>query len=480
VAGVAGLMLLAVRARSGAVRHAVWTSVLCAMLLMPVLPQWVPALAVSMPQIVAQKAMRTPAAMVERPPALRMEATPAMPLRQAAASNTTWKLVALGVYLLVTCGLLARLFSGWLLACRIARECRQMSEAFHESDLVAAPMTIGIAAPKIVLPLEWRTWTGMTLRGVLAHEAAHARRRDPLVRLLAQINCSVFWFHPLAWWLERSLTAAAEEACDDAGIRAVGGNREYAGILLQVAENVWRGGGRLCRAGMGMADGGMLSQRMDRILRGETMQRVSPWRKALLGAACGLAILLAAACHTAATTQPAAEAPVDEAEKQTEAARHLTADEVASLEASAAKDPNDVESRARLLIFYARGHYPVETRRVMLWMIQQHPEGIVVWESKRFPPMIDEALDPEGYAQGRKLWLARLVRPHIPTAELQNAVAYFKFADGAISQKLLLRASVNDDPDALGGVTDEYYKDLARSPQGVTGKPKPAANPNKR
>ena len=37
---------------------------------------------------------------------------------------------------------------------------------------------------------------------VLAHEGEHARQRDPLIVALALLNRAVFWFHPLAWWLE--------------------------------------------------------------------------------------------------------------------------------------------------------------------------------------------------------------------------------------------------------------------------------------
>jgi hypothetical protein len=189
-------------------------------------------------------------------------------------------------------------------------------------------------------------------------------------------------------------------------------------------------------------------------------------------AACGLVLLLAVACHSpSAAPQPKADAPqsddpadpVEPAQKQIDAARHLTPDQVAALEAAAAKDPADVESRAQLLIFYARGNYPAETRRIMLWMIQHHPEGITVWGSKTFSPGIDSVVDPDGYAQGKKLWLARLVHHNIPEAELRSAANYFKLADQVICQKLLLRAEVKDaDPD----LKDEYYENLAKPPKG--------------
>ena len=40
---------------------------------------------------------------------------------------------------------------------------------------------------------------------VLAHERMHVQRADCLVALIAEINCCLYWFHPLAWWLKRHL-----------------------------------------------------------------------------------------------------------------------------------------------------------------------------------------------------------------------------------------------------------------------------------
>ena len=205
-----------------------------------------------------------------------------------------------------------------------------------------------------------------------------------------------------------------------------------------------------------MAGSGLLPERIDRIPRGESTARVSRGRKAVLGAACALTILFAAACRPQSSPPPKRD--------NADAARHLTADQVTDLEAAAAKNPEDLESRATLLIFYARGNYPAETRRIMLWMIQRHPEGFVVWGSRHFAPGIDATLDPDGYAQGKKLWLARLVHHHIPKAELQSAASYFKLADPAISQKLLLRAEVDDADSAQ--LTDEFYGGLTLPPKG--------------
>lgn len=75
------------------------------------------------------------------------------------------------------------------------------------------------------------------LRAVLAHELAHARRRDYLVRWLEWLACSVFWWNPVAWWARRQLRAAEEWCCDALGVAALkSGPRSYAGSLLRAIE----------------------------------------------------------------------------------------------------------------------------------------------------------------------------------------------------------------------------------------------------
>ena len=74
-------------------------------------------------------------------------------------------------------------------------------------------------------------------RSILAHELAHVRRRDHLVRWLEWAACSVFWWNPAAWWASRQLRTA-EEACCDALVPAAAGSspRSYASALLRVVD----------------------------------------------------------------------------------------------------------------------------------------------------------------------------------------------------------------------------------------------------
>ncbi|TMB93408.1 MAG: M56 family metallopeptidase, partial [Chloroflexi bacterium] len=123
------------------------------------------------------------------------------------------------------------------------------------------------------------------------------RRRDPLLGFLARLNCCFFWFHPLAWWLERELAATAEHACDDAAVIAIGDSKGYAEILVDMARAVHRRGGRLSWHGIGVDGNGLLAERIDRICRHETTHKLSNARKILVALSCAAVIVLGVTCH---------------------------------------------------------------------------------------------------------------------------------------------------------------------------------------
>ena len=52
------------------------------------------------------------------------------------------------------------------------------------------------------------------IRWILAHELAHVRRWDHLVRWIEWLACAAFWWNPVAWWAGRRLKSSGEECCD--------------------------------------------------------------------------------------------------------------------------------------------------------------------------------------------------------------------------------------------------------------------------
>lgn len=92
--------------------------------------------------------------------------------------------------------------------------------------------------PRVVVPsILWRELDGAEVRCILAHELAHVRRRDHLVRWIEWLACTVFWWNPLAWWARRRLRAVEEFCCDALVASSLPTEpRVYAGTLLRVIE----------------------------------------------------------------------------------------------------------------------------------------------------------------------------------------------------------------------------------------------------
>ncbi len=274
--------------------------------------------------------------------------------------------------------------------------------------------------------------------------------------------------------MERQLAIAAEHACDDAGVRAIGEARRYAEVLLDLAEAVRHRGRRLALQGVGADGSGLLGHRIDRIPRGVAFQRVSRSQKALVALGCGAAILLAAACREKSIYTAELKPDPEYAAQQTKgieaaelirSASQMNASQVEDLEATISQDPEDLEARNKLILFYqTRGVEVVGNAKTIarfrahkLWMIRNHPASEVA-----------SVTNPLADRQERKLWLALVESQDPPAAALSQAAAFFESHDPQFAEGLLLRAQAADSdskwPRRLGSL---YATVLMRpSPQG--------------
>ena len=533
-ASCVGAILLLARVRSGAVRHAAWTAVLCAMLLMPVLPQITPEIGVP----VASPTVFQAADLESAPPAMPVRAvakSSAIPapapaeLKPAPAPpprGALWPWAALAAYLAGVLTLLARLAVGWRSARLLVRTAEPVAAPLAgirvcQSRAVATPLTVGVLRPCVLLPHTWTEWPAAKLRAVLAHEAAHVRRRDALVALAARLNRCLFWFHPFAWWLERQLAVTAEQACDEAAVRAVGQSGEYAEVLLEMAEGVRRNGGRLAWQGIGMDGGGALECRIDLILRGDLARRISRPRKAAVAVACAGAIFLAAACRQNSDSVLMAQAQREVAEYARRSARFgarqkehrdreaaagaMTAGQAAALEAEVRKNPDDPDARRKLLDFYyARLNAqvrrttpaapyvdPVAVKATIaagmphaFWLIEHHPEDFEapLWSRYVFPSPYNPQPDPAYLERARKLWVEQADRDGRPAAVYANAFGFFSMIDKPLAEKALLRGQAADPKgetlDVMGSWTSllgNFYGRLLASRWPVPAGANPAA-----
>ncbi len=121
------------------------------------------------------------------------------------------------------------------------------------SDEIDSPLTYGIFFPVILLPkqTDWADKKSMKL--ILEHEAAHIRHLDALKKLCLTVSCVCHWFNPLVWFMASLACRDMELACDEAVVRAMGGeNRKfYADLLVNLEAK--RAGIHLLTSGFGQS-----------------------------------------------------------------------------------------------------------------------------------------------------------------------------------------------------------------------------------
>ncbi len=360
--GVAGLGLAAFRVKATAVRLFAWTAVLYAALAMPLL-QWVlPAVSVLTPAVLQLGAALPPAAEpdssvtesvvrtrgeaartasavnhrsdvtshgkssvvatspAKTPPAL-VQPEAVSPVPSSAASSVQWTTLATGIYLAVVLLFLVRFVVGLEFGRRLLRasqgiddprvNMRLVSRAYAsglrcvpraaESELISVPLTLGLLRATILLPTGWREWDDAKLDAVVAHEVSHVARRDALTQRLSLFHRAIFWFSPLAWWLDRRLADLAEQASDEAALICGADRRDYARTLLGFFEALQAEPGRVWWQGVAMAKAGQAEKRLERILgwKGSVAMRLKRSIAVVVLALAVPVVYLAASVHAA-------------------------------------------------------------------------------------------------------------------------------------------------------------------------------------
>jgi beta-lactamase class D len=292
------LVLAAFRVRDARVRHAAWTGMLLFMLLSPLAIAWGPKARV--PVRAAEPIVRAVglAALDLKLSSMRLpaRAQPADDGRDGALA-IDWRVTACGVYITVVFVMCLRIANGMHRVRRLLRGAIPQ-RGYLTHPACAVPVVAGWFRPRIILPVDCHEWPADRFAMVLAHEQAHARRRDSIVRLLSLINRAVFWFHPLAWWLHREIAALAEETCDAAAAADAPSRSAYADCLIAIARHARSVGQRVEPTAIGMASTA-LHRRVRAILAGPPPSP-APRRTACVKAVSALLLL---ACLTATPVQ---------------------------------------------------------------------------------------------------------------------------------------------------------------------------------
>ncbi len=239
VLALAGALSLALKKRSAAVRHALWSVALALVLLLPLL-QRVP---ISLPTMLSAPSLELPneeqetsregiGGVVVSPRTSLVSAPTALALPPEAGPR--WESYGVLIYVFVALALMARWGIGWGLAVQLARRGKALGRARGVSVVQVdgvGPLTFGWPCGVILVPDAGFSSEKLVLR----HEVAHVQRADFVWQALASLVCALWWFSPVVWLAARELRREAERACDDIVLSQGVSAPDYADCLLEVA-----------------------------------------------------------------------------------------------------------------------------------------------------------------------------------------------------------------------------------------------------
>lgn len=124
------------------------------------------------------------------------------------------------------------------------------------------------------------------LEAILAHELVHLRRRDNFWAAAVRVIVSLFWLHPLLWWLERRLLIERECACDEHVLAGGAARSDYIAGILKVCRMAYEGA-----HGYAGATGSNLKQRMEQIMSTNITHSSSTPARAAIGSLLAIGLL---------------------------------------------------------------------------------------------------------------------------------------------------------------------------------------------
>jgi beta-lactamase regulating signal transducer with metallopeptidase domain len=251
------------RKSSASICYMIWAAGLLAVLVLPVMSLFLPAIALPvLPPAAAPRIARLSLPVFVRTAPIAEVATAAGDIQTSVSKpsvvnspRTPWLFIAwsIGAVLTVVRSLVgirgvrqlkrastAVANADWReLLSRLKRELSVFSAVdLRIGGSAIPPMTWGIVRHTILFPAAAADWTTVRIHDVMAHELAHLKRRDGLTQLFAQAACAIYWFNPLVWYAAYRLRIERERACDDQVLKLGANPEDYAAHLVEIARHV--------------------------------------------------------------------------------------------------------------------------------------------------------------------------------------------------------------------------------------------------
>lgn len=117
---------------------------------------------------------------------------------------------------------------------RTVRASIRYNDNIYLCDNIKSPFILGIARPRIYLPSDI---TANQINPVIAHEKAHIRRLDHILKPLGFTVLSIHWFNPLVWVAYSLFCRDIEYACDEKVIKEMESEEKktYSEALLSLS-----------------------------------------------------------------------------------------------------------------------------------------------------------------------------------------------------------------------------------------------------
>ncbi len=119
----------------------------------------------------------------------------------------------------------------------ISRLRLKVKAVTSESHYLKSPVTIGHLKPMILFPVGIvNQLTPKEVEAILTHELAHIVRRDYLSNLVQSVIETLFYYHPVTWWISNMVRTERENRADDLAVSWCGDHLGYAKALMAVQE----------------------------------------------------------------------------------------------------------------------------------------------------------------------------------------------------------------------------------------------------
>ena len=466
VGAICGCGVWLLRSKNAELRWTLWRWALLALIALPFLMRLAPPMVRPLQRVSTLEAAVLPAISPAVAPAEPMPQSGALSLKRNERNSPSWVTIAPVLYLLVAALLLVRFALSLLQLQRIAQNSELIRDAHflelaHElwlkseaflrprivvSKRVSAPVSFNADGVWILLPEDWPTWGEAKLRAVLAHEMAHVRRDDSAHLQFASLVTCLFWFHPLSWFLRRQLAALAEEVCDEAVVGSEASPEQYANFLIDFARDVRQTRGRLVAGATAFVRSSSLERRIRRIFaHSETGQHT----KTLVY--CVAFLLFLPSLYLIAAPelgQPPQDDQVFYKGKiiwpNSVAVLSLSPEEVAEKASAVRANPEDLNTRMELLLYYGYNNQPLYADH-LLWLIGHHPDLETLPMTNpnfgylaRHNPALAELI--------QSAWQQAMEKQPSSTALIFNAAFFLRGFDPERSLELLRKAKEMDDP----------------------------------